>query len=277
MCQSKAPLNPYPGYRGSLLRVHPLWLLGLPRSGRRLGRRLHDGVQPVPHRHHQCHQHCLHWPQLHVLWHDTGRIVNIFRYINYNPIWLISLVKTCWCLFMWHIAVSVVSSSGRELFSNMTNFSNELPSWLKLRLKFSCHAILFVWKFYGTIYKMNHHIRGFCIYPGLSATNDGHSVKVTVDESFGASISGSPLSEPYTLAQFHLHWGSKSGQGQKMLIYLEIDLQCWSNFETFCYLCIGSIFNITSQWSGSNKYASLRPNLWKKLGSSFEIQFRLHI
>ena len=49
---------------------------------------------------------------------------------------------------------------------------------------------------------------------GLSCTNDGHSVKVTVDESVGAGISGSPLSDAYTLAQFHLHWGSTSGQGQ---------------------------------------------------------------
>ena len=41
------------------------------------------------------------------------------------------------------------------------------------------------------------------------------AVKVTVDESVGAAISGGPLTGDYTLAQFHLHWGSKSGQGSE--------------------------------------------------------------
>ena len=40
-------------------------------------------------------------------------------------------------------------------------------------------------------------------------------MKFAVDESYGASISGGPLSESYTLNQFHLHWGSKSGQGSE--------------------------------------------------------------
>ena len=41
------------------------------------------------------------------------------------------------------------------------------------------------------------------------------AVKFAVDESYGASISGGPLSESYTLNQFHLHWGSESGQGSE--------------------------------------------------------------
>ena len=41
------------------------------------------------------------------------------------------------------------------------------------------------------------------------------SVQFSVDESFGASISGGPLSERYTLNQFHLHWGSQVGQGSE--------------------------------------------------------------
>ena len=40
-------------------------------------------------------------------------------------------------------------------------------------------------------------------------------VQFAVDESFGASISGGPLSESYTLNQFHLHWGSQLGQGSE--------------------------------------------------------------
>ena len=39
------------------------------------------------------------------------------------------------------------------------------------------------------------------------------SVKFTVDESIGASISGGPLSESYMLKQLHLHWGSQQDQG----------------------------------------------------------------
>lgn len=41
------------------------------------------------------------------------------------------------------------------------------------------------------------------------------SVKFTVDESYGASISGGPLDGSYTLSQFHLHWGSETGQGSE--------------------------------------------------------------
>ena len=41
------------------------------------------------------------------------------------------------------------------------------------------------------------------------------SVKYTADESKGASISGGPLNGSYTLNQFHLHWGSKPGQGSE--------------------------------------------------------------
>ena len=41
------------------------------------------------------------------------------------------------------------------------------------------------------------------------------SVQFSVDESFGASISGGPLNERYTLNQFHLHWGSQVGQGSE--------------------------------------------------------------
>ena len=41
------------------------------------------------------------------------------------------------------------------------------------------------------------------------------AVQFSVDESYAASISGGPLSEIYTLNQFHLHWGSQSGQGSE--------------------------------------------------------------
>ena len=40
-------------------------------------------------------------------------------------------------------------------------------------------------------------------------------VKYTVDESYGASISGGPLNGSYTLNQFHLHWGSQRDQGSE--------------------------------------------------------------
>ena len=40
-------------------------------------------------------------------------------------------------------------------------------------------------------------------------------VKFTVDESFGAGISGGPLNGSYTLNQLHLHWGSQSDQGSE--------------------------------------------------------------
>ena len=40
-------------------------------------------------------------------------------------------------------------------------------------------------------------------------------MKFTVDESKGASISGGPLTDSYTLTQFHLHWGSDHGQGSE--------------------------------------------------------------
>ena len=31
----------------------------------------------------------------------------------------------------------------------------------------------------------------------------------------GAAISGGPLDAQYTLSQFHLHWGSQTGQGSE--------------------------------------------------------------
>ena len=40
-------------------------------------------------------------------------------------------------------------------------------------------------------------------------------VQFDVDEDFAASVSGGPLSESYTLNQFHLHWGSQLGQGSE--------------------------------------------------------------
>ena len=49
-------------------------------------------------------------------------------------------------------------------------------------------------------------------------SNDGHSIKFTVDESNRAGISGGPLTSSYTLAQFHLHWGSRRGQGSEHTI-----------------------------------------------------------
>ena len=41
------------------------------------------------------------------------------------------------------------------------------------------------------------------------------SVQFNVDESYGARISGGPLNNSYILNQFHLHWGSKPGQGSE--------------------------------------------------------------
>ena len=41
------------------------------------------------------------------------------------------------------------------------------------------------------------------------------SVQFNVDESYGARISGGPLNHSYILNQFHLHWGSKPGQGSE--------------------------------------------------------------
>ena len=43
-------------------------------------------------------------------------------------------------------------------------------------------------------------------------------VKYSVDESYGASISGGPLDGSYTLNQFHLHWGSQRDQGSEHTI-----------------------------------------------------------
>jgi len=48
--------------------------------------------------------------------------------------------------------------------------------------------------------------------------NNGYSLKFTVDESYGASISGGPLDGSYTLNQFHLHWGSQRDQGSEHTI-----------------------------------------------------------
>jgi len=45
--------------------------------------------------------------------------------------------------------------------------------------------------------------------------NNGHTLQFAVDESYAASISGGPLTERYILNQFHLHWGSQSGQGSE--------------------------------------------------------------
>jgi len=45
--------------------------------------------------------------------------------------------------------------------------------------------------------------------------NNGHTLHYSADESMGASISGGPLNDSYTLNQFHLHWGSVRGQGSE--------------------------------------------------------------
>merc|ERR1712038_2191742 len=45
--------------------------------------------------------------------------------------------------------------------------------------------------------------------------NNGHSLKYSADEAYGASVSGGPLNGSYTLNQFRLHWGSKHGQGSE--------------------------------------------------------------
>ena len=48
-----------------------------------------------------------------------------------------------------------------------------------------------------------------------SISNTGYAIKFSVDPSYGASISGGPLSEPYTLDHLTLHWGSRQGQGSE--------------------------------------------------------------
>jgi len=56
---------------------------------------------------------------------------------------------------------------------------------------------------------------GYRILQTGSLENDGHTLKFTVDESKGASIAGGPLNDRYILSQFHLHWGSETGQGSE--------------------------------------------------------------
>ena len=43
-------------------------------------------------------------------------------------------------------------------------------------------------------------------------------VKFTADESYGAQISGGPLTDAYVLNQFHLHWGSQADQGSEHML-----------------------------------------------------------
>ena len=40
-------------------------------------------------------------------------------------------------------------------------------------------------------------------------------MQFSVDESYGAGISGGPLNGSYTLNQFHIHWGSQQDQGSE--------------------------------------------------------------
>jgi len=61
---------------------------------------------------------------------------------------------------------------------------------------------------------------GYRILQTGSLENNGHTLKFTVDESSmmnqnGASIKGGPLNDRYILSQFHLHWGSETGQGSE--------------------------------------------------------------
>ena len=68
-----------------------------------------------------------------------------------------------------------------------------------------------------------------------------------MDESNGASISGGPLNESYTLAQFHFHWGSKQDQGaehtvdghrfenQPLLMNVQVGTNLSQIFNIFSY------------------------------------------
>jgi len=56
------------------------------------------------------------------------------------------------------------------------------------------------------------------VHSGDLINSGGHTLKFSVDESYGARISGGPLNNSYILNQFHLHWGSKNGQGSEHTI-----------------------------------------------------------
>jgi len=56
---------------------------------------------------------------------------------------------------------------------------------------------------------------GYKIVQEGTLENNGHTLQFAVDESYAASISGGPLMERYILNQFHLHWGSQTGQGSE--------------------------------------------------------------
>jgi len=53
------------------------------------------------------------------------------------------------------------------------------------------------------------------VHTGSLFNSGGHTIQFNVDESYGARISGGPLNNSYILNQFHLHWGSKPGQGSE--------------------------------------------------------------
>ena len=71
-------------------------------------------------------------------------------------------------------------------------------------------------------------------------------MKFSVDESMGASISGGPLTERYILHNFHLHWGSTSGQGSEHTIdgrrLVKYCVYTLSSFEQTGKMCLCMIF-----------------------------------
>ena len=52
--------------------------------------------------------------------------------------------------------------------------------------------------------------------PGVNftATNNGHTLKVSFDP-FVYNVSGGGLTDTFTTAQFHLHWGSDDSKGSE--------------------------------------------------------------
>ena len=63
-------------------------------------------------------------------------------------------------------------------------------------------------------------------------------MKYTVDGTSGASISGGPLpaDTAYNLAQLHLHWGDKRGQGSEHTVNGMRYLKCNMVFIDIDYL-----------------------------------------
>ena len=81
-------------------------------------------------------------------------------------------------------------------------------------------------------------------------------MKFNVDEMMGASISGGPLSDTYTLSQFHLHWGSENGQGSEHTLNGErwIDAGYFLPNIYLSNFAFGSALMASCIWSTTNHH-----------------------